>query len=124
MENMKFSITVLLLISMIFIYTGCGDTPVEETTGTIEGIVYDFTTGDIIGKANVKTDPPSSSVTTDSITGEYKILHVDPGIYRVTAEKTGYDTSGVSISVIAGEATVADVTLKYDSIQVDTTQNP
>jgi len=86
--------------------------------------VYDFTTGEIIGNANIVTIPPSGSVTSDTLTGEFKILHVDPGVYHVRADKNGYDTSGVDISVIKDDKTIADIPLKTDSTFIDTSQVP
>lgn len=117
------NLTVLFSILMLFI-NACGTDPVKEETGTIEGIVYDFSTGDYVGKANIVTIPPSSSVTSDSVSGNFKILHVDPGVYRVRANKIGYDSTGVSISVIAAEKTIADIALKVDSTFADTSAIP
>ncbi len=120
--NFKKNIGLVVLISLIIF--ACGEDPVKTTTGTIEGIVFDFSTGEIIGNANIVTDPPSSSVTSDTVTGVFKILHVEPGVYHVTGEKIGYDTSGVNISVIADDKTIADIALTADSTYVDTTQTP
>jgi hypothetical protein len=112
----------LILISIIII--ACGEEVVEPTSGTIEGTIYNFLSGDVIGNASIVTTPPSSSVTSDTLTGTFKILHVDPGVYRVHAERIGYDSSGVNISVIVDEMTTADIALKLDTTYVDTTQAP
>jgi len=121
---MKFRKNILSVILIFAVIIACGEDPVKTTTGTIEGVVYDFSAGDPIGNANIVTTPPSGSVTSDTLTGAFKILHVDPGVYHVRAEKIGYDSSGVNISVIADDKTIADIALKVDSSFVDTTQAP
>ena len=115
------SLIASLLILIVFLLLSCGSDPVADETGTIEGNVYNFNTGEIVGMANVVTIPPSSAVTSDSINGGFKILHVDPGVYKVRAEKVGFDSSSVNISVIAGEKTIADVFLRADTSSSDTT---
>jgi Carboxypeptidase regulatory-like domain len=115
---------ILFSIALIFLIQNCGQDPVKPTTGSIEGVVYDFSTGALIGNANIVTTPPSSSVTSDTLTGAFTILHVDPGVYRVRAQKVGYDSTGVNIAVIADDKTIADIALKTDSTLVDTTQVP
>jgi hypothetical protein len=109
---------VILIISLAFLnlfFIQCGEDPVEETTGTIEGVVYNFASSEVIGNAFVITNPPSSSVTTDSLKGSFKIEHVDPGLYRVIGNKVGFDSAGVNISVLAGEKTTADIALLADT---------
>jgi len=113
--QMKKVILVISLAVFSLLCIQCAQDPAEETTGTIEGVVYNFANSKIIGNANVVTVPPSSSVTSDSITGSFKIEHVDPGLYRVIGQKVGFDSSGVNISVLAGETTTADIALKADS---------
>ena len=111
-------------VTVVFILIACGSNPTKVDTGTIEGIIYNFNSGDVVGKANIVTVPPSSSVTSDSISGSFKILHVDPGVYRVRAKKVGYDSTGVNITVLAGEKTIADIALRIDSTYVDTLAIP
>lgn len=122
-SDMKKIILIVLTLAILFLMA-CGSDPVQEETGTIEGVVYDYSTGDWVGKANIITIPPSSAVTSDSLTGFFKILHVDPGVYRVRATKIGYDSTGVNISVLAGEKTIADIALRIDTTLVDTTSLP
>jgi len=92
-------------------YTSCSDNPTKaEESGSIEGIVYDASSGLTLFKANIITKPPTSSVTTDT-SGFYKITNVDAGTYRVTALKADYDSAGVNILVIEGLMTTADIQL-------------
>lgn len=118
---MKLIYSLIFIIFTVSIFS-CGEDPVQEETGSIEGVVYDFESGEFIGLANISTIPPSSAVTSSSQNGSFKILHVDPGMYRVQAKKNGYDSSGVNISILAGEKTVADIVLLPDTTVIDTTQ--
>ncbi len=60
--------------------------------GNISGTVIDSNNGSPIPAANVSTDPPTSSVTTD-VQGNYTIPDVHPGNYTVSASKSGYTTA-------------------------------
>ena len=62
----------------------------------------------------MRTDPPTSSVTTDSL-GFYQILNVPAGVYVISARKVGYDSTTVDVSVLAEQTTIGDVPLSADS---------
>ena len=78
--------------------------------GSIQGQVKTSVGDSLVVGARVETAPATSSVTTDQ-QGRYAILHVLPGQYAVTATKTGYNPGHTSVSVIAGQATTADIRL-------------
>ncbi len=115
---MKYIILILSLLLLV----QCTKPTEDPTTGSIEGTVFNFNTGGFIGGAHIVTTPPTSAVLSDTLAGMYKIEHVDPGVYRITAVKYGFDTSSVSVSVIAGNITTADITLKPDTSFTDTLQ--
>lgn len=108
---------IQLSLSTLFIFLiACSSEPTStEKTGSIEGFVFDGSTGFPLDKARVITTPPTFSVTTDTL-GNYQITNVDPGTYRVNAAKFGYDSTGVDISVSAGIITTADIPLVLDSL--------
>ncbi len=108
------------MILALFLLIQCTKPTEDPTTGSIEGTVFNFTTGSFIGGAHIVTSPPTSAVLSDTLAGLFKIDHVDPGIYRITAVKYGFDTSSVSVSVLAGQITTADITLRPDTSSVDT----
>jgi hypothetical protein len=110
---------LFLIFSFLILLASCGGEETTEpiATGTINGFVYDGYANAAIDTAEVITNPPSSAVITDD-KGEYKILNVEPGVYRVTAYKMGYDSAGVYISVSAGNTTIADIPLLVDTSQV------
>jgi len=92
-------------------------TKVEDppTTGSIKGTIYDKATAVTLAQVLVETDPPTSAVTTDS-SGTYLIDNVEPGAYRVTATKNGYDSTSVQVSVSAGNISVADIHMQADTL--------
>ncbi len=118
---MRYALSPVLLVLTLLT---CGKQPEDPTTGSIEGRVYDYALGVIVPMAHVETQPPTSAVISDTVNGDYKIEHVDPGIYKIIVTKFGYDSSMVSISVVAGQTTQADVFLKPDTAQTDTTVVP
>ena len=105
----------LFLILGIIVFYSCSSSTSPSKVGSIEGFVYDGGTGLALYQAKVITDPPTYSVTTDSL-GIYTIENVKAGVYRVTADKFGYDSSGVDITVIGGIASTADIPLVIDSL--------
>jgi len=71
-----------------------------QDLGTMSGQVFDGATGEPLRKATVQMNlsalsgsmrpaQTSFSSTTDA-TGKFTITHIEPGTYRVTAQKTGY----------------------------------
>jgi len=114
---MKFLIQLSLSTLFVFLIACSSEPTSTEKIGSIEGFVFDGSTGFPLNKARVITTPPTFSVTTDTL-GNYQITNVDPGTYRVNAAKFGYDSTGVNISVSAGIITTADIPLISDSIDV------
>ncbi len=115
MKRSYLIISVLLpLISCALLETQtpkATDIPTHEpTTGDIIGTVIDSGTGVPVPAANVSTDPPTNSVTTDD-KGIYSIPRVRPGEYTITATKSSYANASVRISVVAGSTTTADLHL-------------
>ncbi len=107
---------VFLGILFLWILTvACSNKGQEPPTyGKIQGTVYNAASGLPLDKALVTTSPPTYAVTTDTL-GAYLIENVEAGTYHVRASKTGYDSAGVNISVLAGFTTTADIPLKADS---------
>jgi len=107
-HRIKINIALIIVLGLL----ACSKVPTAVSIGTIEGTVSDFTLSLPIGNANITTNPPTSAVTSDSLTGMYTIEHVEPGIYKVQATKAGFDTAKVSISVVAAEISIADIALR------------
>jgi hypothetical protein len=81
------------------------------TTGKIKGKVTDSDSGLPLAGVNIKTTPGTNTVTTNS-NGDFEISQVTAGTYTITAEKSGYTTTTVSITVKAGIISNADMVMK------------
>ena len=79
--------------------------------GAISGRIVDERSGEPIARATISTDPPTSTVTTDS-SGNYTITDVKEGSYTIKVSKSGYLEGSVEISVVSGGTAKADVRLK------------
>ncbi len=82
--------------------------PAPVTTGSIAGRVTDSTSGVPIPGATV-TDGTRSSLTDSN--GYYTIDKVPEGNYTLTASATDYVDRSISVSVVAGQTTLADFAL-------------
>jgi len=101
----------LLVLTTFLFLQSCSEkeTPTQTvTTGTIQGKVTDAISGTAINNASVVTNPPTSSVLTDQ-NGEFTISDVPAGTYTVTASKIGSEDCSVTVSVVAGKTTTANM---------------
>jgi thermitase len=76
--------------------------------GSITGTVTSTKDGSVIVGVTV-TD--GTRTTTTDATGKYAIANVPPGSYEVTASKSGYHSSFLTVGVLAGSAAVANFSL-------------
>lgn len=80
------------------------------TTGTIQGVARAAVGDTILAGVTVATTPGTSSVTTNG-QGLYSIRDIPAREYAVTGTKSGYAPYNVSVSVVAGQTTTADITM-------------
>jgi thermitase len=73
--------------------------------GSITGSVTDGEDGSVIVGATVSDD---TRMTVTDVTGTYTIANVPPGTYQVVANKGGYHSSSVTVTVLAGSTVVAN----------------
>ena len=78
----------------------------EPTTGTVEGIVTDQTTGSALEGVRVLIG--STEVVTQS-DGHYRLTGIDEGAHNILAEKSGYDNYSKTVTVNAGSVTIHDI---------------
>jgi thermitase len=76
--------------------------------GSISGQVTDAEDGSALSGAQV-TD--GTRTTTTDATGEYTIAVVPAGTYQVTASRSGYESSSLTVNVISGSSAVANLSL-------------
>ncbi len=111
-RSTKLSMCLFLLVVVLSTLSACGP---KVQTGNIEGRVIDASTDAPLAGANVVTDPPTYSLTTDE-QGRYVIPAVTAGTYNVTAEKYGYQTRDVTVNLVQGVTITADLHLASDSV--------
>ena len=104
------SITILLLFAA----------PLWAQTGTIAGTVTDAATGEALPGANIIIAGTTSGGATD-IDGKYTIAGLIPGEHAVLVTYTGYQNIELTVTIVAGEITPADVALK-PGIELDPVQ--
>jgi thermitase len=80
----------------------------SETPGAITGTLTSAKDGSVIAGATV-TD--GTRTTTTDATGKYTISNVPPGTYQAVASKSGYHSSSLSVTVLAGSTAVANFAL-------------
>ena len=107
-----FTKKILLYLLIIVLVFACNQKPTEPTPVVTEiaGMVTDKDNGNAISGAQVTTSPSTSSVFTDE-SGNYAISNLSSGQYIVTASKTGYNQSSISVSVTEGNTTPGDIHL-------------
>ncbi len=91
-------------------FSSCSKDPDYDVFGTLHGIVVDDASAECIPGATVTLSPGGKTQTTGS-DGRYQFTDVEPIQYTVTVQKPGYSTNRKMITVIAGEATEANITL-------------
>jgi iron complex outermembrane receptor protein len=100
----KFSMMLVLITIVSMLTISCA-----RRGGIIVGKIIDENSDPVVG-AQIVTDPPSFSKLS-SVDG-YQMKGVKPGIYTITATKTGYSKQEVEIRVQNKRTTQADVQLR------------
>ena len=90
----------------------------QKITGDIVGTVTDAT-GAVVPNASVTAENVGTKVsrsTTSSATGDYSILELAPGLYKVTVSAQGFKTAVRDAEVSIGLTTHADFILQVLSL--------
>jgi uncharacterized membrane protein len=103
-ESLSLTVTVLEEATVV------ADFALNEVIvfGTITGSVIDAEDGSPVAGAVVSD---GTGTTTTDATGKYTIANVMPDIYQVTASKSGYHGSSLTVTVLPGGTTVANFQL-------------
>jgi hypothetical protein len=94
------------------------------TTGGISGLARDHDSGDPVASAEVRifAEGHAPMLTSSSDRGEYKLEHLPPGIYSLTASFAGQPVDVRNIVVRAGSMTNVDIVFtlgRPDPIRID-----
>lgn len=104
-----YSICCALAVSIL---CSCStDIPEESQVGSIAGSVSDRTTGEPVATVNVSINPGGSSTVTGS-DGTFLFRNLEDGKYTLTITKTGYKQNNSTVSVRAGEPTLAHLLIE------------
>ncbi len=114
-NKLKIIFAAISIMSVVFI--SCKEeSPVEPEIildGYIIGKVIQQGNEEPVQNVNISTDPATSFVTTDAF-GNYMILNVDSGLYRVTAQKLGFISVTANVSLSHGDTAFANFVLRLD----------
>jgi hypothetical protein len=90
---------------------GCSkETISPELFGSIEGQVFNSDTEEGIRGVNITTNPATNSITT-SEDGTFELNEVPTGQYSVSAQKSDFESSSVSVRVRENKAATAQIYL-------------
>lgn len=100
--------SIMLLCLLLFSATGV----LAQNTATLEGVVTDEATGEVMPGVNVTLVGTTKGAATNN-NGEYQISNLEPGQYRVKASFLGYATFRSDlVSIEAGETVTLNITLE------------
>lgn len=91
-----------------------GPATFDETTGAIEGTVFDAESQPIEG-AIVGVIQLGTQVSTD-IAGHFSFSNLLPGAYQVAGQKLGYSAAAKQVQVVAGE--IAPISLVLEKLEI------
>ncbi len=111
---MKKRILLLLSVALSFasisIISGCDE--VEYTFySTVNGTVYDFSTGEVLENVSVVLSPSNKTEFTGE-DGTFSFVDLDPAQYTIVFQKEGYVPERKMVNAITGETIQLDITLK------------
>lgn len=104
------SIVWILLAASLCIMTSCVK-EIEATVGNIQGIVTNSQNNEPIQGVNISLSPTGLSAVTGS-DGRYEFTNLSAGQYTVQGVKAGFESNTKSITIVAGNVSSGDMTLK------------
>lgn len=111
-----FAKTILSGMSAVliaFFFISCTK-DIVDVNGSIHGVIKDFNTGALIANCQVSLTPGGKSSITGS-DGTFEFGKLEPGSYTVSFTKAGYEEASKTVSVVSGETSSIDITLKAKS---------
>ena len=88
----------------------------DATTGSVSGTIRD-NSGAPVANVSVKLHGPASYAATTDGTGAFAVASVLPGIYTVTASKTGFQSAEIDdFAVVAGTAGTLNATIQQETL--------
>ncbi len=103
----------LLLAACVLLMSACAR-DIVDFSGSIKGIVKDYTYGQFISNCLVTLNPGGDTYTTSG-DGIFEFLDLTPGQYTLTFSKAGYENVNKNVNVVAGEIVNADCLMQSKS---------
>lgn len=110
MKTIK-SFVLFLILSTAFLVTSCVK---EMQLGSIQGIVTNTSNNEPIQGVNISLSPTGLSTVTGS-DGRYEFVNLQAGQYTVQAVKEGYESNTKNITIVAGNISSGDMTLRPET---------
>jgi outer membrane receptor protein involved in Fe transport len=108
----------LLCIIMVLLFT-LTVTGLAQTTGKISGTIVNVATGEALIGVNITIEGTSMGAVTD-INGEYSIINIPPGTYRLRASIMGYEPMVIhDLAASVNRTTIADFKMKEGVIEAE-----
>ena len=107
-----YGLLVLTIFSTLLV--SCKENTIEPVlTGSLSGKVIDSESGLVLGSTSITTNPATDAIVTDN-SGTFSINDIAVGSYIITAKKSGYKTSSVTVTVKENLTTQAVIQLDYN----------
>ena len=104
---------VFYFVAILFLAAFSAETSFAQFSGNVDGIVSDASGAVVSGAAielrNVDTGIAKTTITSDS--GNYRFNSLDPGRYVVSASKSGFRTTEVSLTLGTAETKGINITI-------------
>jgi hypothetical protein len=103
-----------LVLAGVVALGACKDATLgPERNGDLEGRVEDFVTGEAVVGASITTAPPTEALLSDG-DGAFRLEDLEVGTYQVTARKSGYTPTTVSVAVREDRVARAAILLEQE----------
>lgn len=99
-----------MIACSLFLLSACSMV-INDVTGSVTGIVKDYTTGQVIENCQVTAAPGGKSVFTGP-EGRYTIKELTPNSYTLTFSKIGYHDQTANVEVEANQTITKDIQLE------------
>lgn len=114
---------ILLLVISVVGMVGCGPDDVETMTGLIYGKITNSVNNEPLSGVTVTISPGGVSLITGD-DGSFEYQDMQPGQYKLQAQKQDFQSNYKQISVIAGQTVSGDIRLSPVQTNVDWQLSP
>lgn len=110
---MKRIIKLLVILFLSLFAISCAK-DIVDLTGSIQGTVKDYDSGELLGNCRVSLSPGGESASTDA-NGSFSFDDLEPGGYTLSFSKSGYSDETQDVTVVTGQTSKVTVYLMLPS---------